>query len=210
MSNEYNSIITTQAADFPYPGAVSPMNGLLAPNVYTFDIPLHMSRNYFQLNVSSGAKPSTLGPSNSFQREDRPFVKNIRLWCNFADGFVFTTPSINFLITANNIVPSNGGYLGVPPSQIDGNALNIQLPALNTWIPIKRFIPKQLFNAVPVGVNNFGQGVSSTCLFIYTQAFVANFLTNVIDTSFNGEIPQFRLEFEVEHTFDLLPPGACV
>jgi len=207
MANKYNSKLTTLQLVLPNGDAVLP--AITSGTDYTLDLESIYGKNYIQFDIANGASVSPLlGPTLPFDKEDRPILRNIRLVCSFADGMLFTTPQIETHLLINNIQSTGGGfnYVGINPL----DRLTTNLPLQNTKIDIERFIPITFYDVAPSPVD-FPDvtSVYQNCMFLFLRAFTFTWNTNSIDPSFNGLIPQFVVEAEIEHTFNLGAIGAC-
>jgi len=206
MRNNYNSKVSTLQLELPNSDVVLP--SLTSGVDYTLDLPTLYGRDYIRFNLANGSTITpTLGGTLPFNKEDRPILRNVSLMCNFADGLVLTAPQIETKMLVNNVDPIDGGF-----STSGGGALNqivTRIPVLNKEIPIERFIPVTYYDSLPVSITN-ANGVFDSCKFLYFEAFSFTWKTNTIDSVFDGSIPQFVLQAEIEHTFELGVIGACV
>jgi len=200
--NKYNSFSTIMRTDFPIPNEANPLPSITVGTDYDLDLENHVGRNYIVFNRGVGEGLSTVfGPPRIFEPEDRPVLRRAALWCNFADGFLATTPSISFALTLINVIPDTNGINLANAVQTVPNQNFIELPILNSYIDISRFIGVNTQTSL-ANITDSG-GLSDTCRFLYLSAITESWKTDIIDTAFDGQTPNFRIEVEVEHTFPL-------
>lgn len=200
--NEYNSKVTTLQL------SIDGNDPLVVGSDYTLDLPTIYGEDYLRFTNANGSSVSPVfGPALPFNIEDRPILRDVRLVCNFADGLVFTEHQIQTFMLVNNVNSLAGdGFQYTGTNSLP--QIQTSIPLLNTQIDIARFVSTTKYSSTPPDFPNISD-VFQDCAFMYFRAFAFTWNTNTIDSAYDGLVPKFILEAEVEHTFDLRAVGGC-
>lgn len=123
------------------------------------------------------------GIVETFAKEDRPMIRRVALFVNFADGMPIPRFSIPFNFRDFASVRLKADTVGGVLSYA-----NLPIPTFNTWFEVNTQVPV-------AGVSDFQ---------IWGGIQTMSFYSASIDAAYNGQGITFTLGAEVEHTFPLV------
>ena len=123
------------------------------------------------------------GIVETFAQEDRPMIRRVSLFANFADGMPIPRFAIPFNFRDFVSIRIKADTVGGPLAYA-----NLPIPTFNTWFEVNTQVP------VP--------GVSDFQIWGGIQTF--SFFSASIDAAYDGQGITFTLGVEVEHTFPLV------
>lgn len=121
-------------------------------------------------------------------QEDRIYIKRFAVFCNFADGLLIDrTPGGDFDMSVLLRLEDSATS---PPPPNSLTAMLLPFSTFNTWYPVEEFFP--VSSPPPSGFFN-----------LYGALEDFSFRPDSIGQEYNGELVNFRLAVDVDHTLPL-------